>query len=160
MRIVGHHCGSGRNLAGVGHGRCKGNALQRHLVDRCYLVGLEFVPLHCGGRCVRPPVVRVEADAGRLDVTVWLVCGVALENLQRWRSFWGVCVSSCAFWDCFFFGFEKEMGDLLSEIIKRMCWGTKERAWHVCVLVVSVGDRDHPLVIELVEIEWLLLMLL
>lgn len=80
MRVVGDDCRSGRDLAGVGDGRCKGYALQRHLVDRCDLVGLELVPLHGGRRGVGPTVVRIEPDSGRLDVAVRLVCGVTLES--------------------------------------------------------------------------------
>lgn len=80
MRIVGYYGRAGRDLSGVGDGRCKGYALQRHLVDRCDLVGLEFVPLN-GWRCgISAAVVRVEPDSGRLNVTVRLVCCIALES--------------------------------------------------------------------------------
>uniref|UniRef100_A0A182QD62 Secreted protein n=1 Tax=Anopheles farauti TaxID=69004 RepID=A0A182QD62_9DIPT len=86
---------TGRNLPSVRDGRCEADALQRHLVDRCDLVRLEVVALYgrwCG---VRAPIVRIEPDAGGLDVTVRpKVCNrsvatylwLELERVQRCDS--------------------------------------------------------------------------
>uniref|UniRef100_A0A182JDC5 Uncharacterized protein n=1 Tax=Anopheles atroparvus TaxID=41427 RepID=A0A182JDC5_ANOAO len=69
--VVRHDRGrAGRDLAGVGDGWRKADALQRHLVDGRDLVGLEVVALYGGWGGVRATVVRVEPDAGGLDVAV------------------------------------------------------------------------------------------